>query len=64
MDTTVAVHRAASMLALVMLASAVLSKDDPQVLTLLVMIGTEPLMTASVLLMAALAMPETTERRN
>lgn len=64
MVPVVAVHRSASALAVVMIALWLLGRDDPEMLALLAMICNDPALLVTALLMIALAMPETAEKRN
>jgi len=57
MAPVVAAHRAASALAVVMIALWML-RDDPEMLAVLMMICQSPELIAMALLMTALAMPE------
>lgn len=65
MDTTVAVHRTATALALVLAAMAMMAREDPEMLVLLAIVCANPGLVVSTLLAVVLSMPEATpERRN
>lgn len=58
MDTVVAVHRAASAFAVVIIALSIAAAGDPQVYQVLVLICADPYILGIALIMLALAVPE------
>lgn len=63
MAPVVAAHRVASALAVVMIALSLAARYDPEVLVVLAMICADPTVLATVLLMAALVLPEASPAR-